>query len=289
MQEKSRSLRETAERRDRQRRLLIITAAALVCIVLVVAVAVAIASQPDDPGEAGTSDGGTAFIDTATSVPVAVLDAAGAPESQGLRAMQAIPDGEPLVTDGKPTVIYVGAEFCPYCASERWALISALSRFGTWSGLEPARSGATDGDIPTVSFTNAEFDSDQVVFRGFETADRDGNPLSAPPEDVSQLMATHNPGQNGQGSPIPWTYFGVMQIIGSPVPLEPFLDGSTTATSLTHQEVADAMATGSGELGTSINAETNALTAQICELTDNQPVDVCSAAGVAAAAAVLPG
>ena len=37
--------------------------------------------------------------------------------------------------DGRPGVVYVGSEFCPYCAADRWALVVALSRFGTFAHL----------------------------------------------------------------------------------------------------------------------------------------------------------
>ncbi len=37
--------------------------------------------------------------------------------------------------DGKPEVLFVGAEFCPFCAAERWPLIVALSRFGRFTAL----------------------------------------------------------------------------------------------------------------------------------------------------------
>ena len=40
--------------------------------------------------------------------------------------------GQPALTSGgKPEILYVGAEYCPYCAAERWAMVVALSRFGT--------------------------------------------------------------------------------------------------------------------------------------------------------------
>jgi len=32
-------------------------------------------------------------------------------------------------------VVYIGAEYCPYCAVERWPLIVALNRFGTLTNL----------------------------------------------------------------------------------------------------------------------------------------------------------
>src|SRR5438309_707950 len=42
----------------------------------------------------------------------------------------------PLLTfAGKTEVLYIGAEYCPYCAAERWSLVVALSKFGSFSGL----------------------------------------------------------------------------------------------------------------------------------------------------------
>jgi Domain of unknown function (DUF929) len=54
-------------------------------------------------------------------------------------------DQAALTASGKPEVLYTGAGFCPYCAAVRWPLIVALSRFGTFSGLAPARSAITNG------------------------------------------------------------------------------------------------------------------------------------------------
>lgn len=52
-----------------------------------------------------------------TEVPSAALDAAGAGDGA---LPERLPAGTPLlVSDGKPEIVYIGAEFCPYCASER--------------------------------------------------------------------------------------------------------------------------------------------------------------------------
>src|SRR5699024_3771651 len=48
-----------------------------------------------------------------------------------------------LGTD-KPVVLYMGAEFCPFCASLRWPLVLALLRFGDFEGLRYMRSSGTD-------------------------------------------------------------------------------------------------------------------------------------------------
>src|SRR6202043_382420 len=52
-------------------------------------------------------------------------------------------------SDGKPEILYVGAEYCPYCAAQRWAVVTALSHFGTFSGLGTTTSSASDVDPNT--------------------------------------------------------------------------------------------------------------------------------------------
>ena len=36
--------------------------------------------------------------------------------------------------NGKPEVLFIGAEYCPYCAAERWSVVEALSRLGASAG-----------------------------------------------------------------------------------------------------------------------------------------------------------
>ncbi len=47
-------------------------------------------------------------------------------------------------TAGLPIVFYAGGEYCPYCAAERWSMVMALSRFGTFSNLTLMQSSSTD-------------------------------------------------------------------------------------------------------------------------------------------------
>jgi len=39
-----------------------------------------------------------------------------------------------VATNG--VVSYVGGEYCPYCAIQRWALLVALSKFGSFTNLD---------------------------------------------------------------------------------------------------------------------------------------------------------
>ena len=43
-----------------------------------------------------------------------------------------------------PVVFFYGAEFAPYAAAERWPLILALSRFGTFNQLGLMQSSSDD-------------------------------------------------------------------------------------------------------------------------------------------------
>jgi hypothetical protein len=46
----------------------------------------------------------------------------------------------PLLTiGGKPAIVFVSKESCPFCAAERWPLAVALAHFGTWSQLGSPR------------------------------------------------------------------------------------------------------------------------------------------------------
>ncbi|MCW1293981.1 MAG: DUF929 family protein [Candidatus Parvarchaeota archaeon] len=57
-----------------------------------------------------------------------------------------------LVQGGKPTIVYFGAQGCPFCAQMRWILAVALSRFGNFSQLFYDRSATNDWNVPTFMF-----------------------------------------------------------------------------------------------------------------------------------------
>ena len=115
-------------------------------------------------------------------------------------------------------MLYVGAEYCPFCAMERWALIGALSRFGTFTGVTETTSSSTDvhPDTPTFSFKDAKYTSDVVAFEAVETQDRDGKPLQTLEGDNLALFQKFNPGGG-----IPWiTYGGTHATDGATVDAE---------------------------------------------------------------------
>ncbi|HEX2705765.1 MAG TPA: DUF929 family protein, partial [Candidatus Lustribacter sp.] len=157
-------------RKDRRRKVLL--ASGVIVVVLAVAAAIVVASR-NSPAKAPTTASAldpTAFKNL-TSVPGAAFNTVGV-GSAAAAAAPAKVDAPALTKDGKPRVVYVGAEYCPFCASERWALTVALSRFGTWSTLAAASSSPEDTypSTPTVSFHGATYTSDYLSFTGYETS-----------------------------------------------------------------------------------------------------------------------
>ena len=107
-----------------------------------------------------------------TTIPLSTWNAVGI-SAQSQVAKPTVLSGQPPMTiDGKsPAMIYYGAEYCPFCAAERWAMTTALARFGTWSNLKITASSHTDTDptTHTFSFHGATLDSPYITFRGIES------------------------------------------------------------------------------------------------------------------------
>lgn len=88
----------------------------------------------------------------------------------------------PWLDHGKPVFLYVGAQYCPFCATERWALVMALSRFGHWSGLRSMNSTPGEAGYPglaTYDFLHASYHSSLIALQTREVADHTGAPLQA--------------------------------------------------------------------------------------------------------------
>ncbi len=76
-----------------------------------------------------------------------------------------------LTKNNLPRVIYIGADYCPFCAAERWALIIALSKFGTFTNLHYMTSSSSDvyPNTSTFTFYNATYNSQYITFTPVET------------------------------------------------------------------------------------------------------------------------
>ena len=86
-----------------------------------------------------------------------------------------IADQPALTLHERPELLYVGAEFCPFCAAERWPLAVALGRFGTFMRLGLAESAPSPEAYPltsTFTFYRSTYSSKYVTFVSVETETR---------------------------------------------------------------------------------------------------------------------
>ena len=206
-----------------------------------------------------------------TSIPLSTLVAA--PTSGLVTSPQGISDPK-LSAAGKPDLLYIGAEFCPVCATERWAMYVALSKFGTFSP-QPGRihSAVREGNIPTLTFYNTTYTSPYFTFTPVETTtnEPDGNyyvPLQSPTAAEQKLWVTHT------NESFPWLDFGGKMELTS----AQFNPGDLVGQSFTN--IASMVGNNSTQIGADIDASAKVLVQTICSaLTDNQPASVCSAMG----------
>ena len=176
---------------------------------------------------------------------------------------------------GKPEIFYYGAEYCPFCAAERWPVIIAMSRFGTFSKLTETLSSSTDvyPNTATFTFAKSSYSSSYVDFVPVESLDRQQQLLQTPAASDQQLITTYDTTNN-----IPFMDIANKYFVVSPsydVGMLRTNPKNATSQPLSQQEIASQLATGN-DLSKGILGSANYLTAAICTSTDNKPSTVCN-------------
>lgn len=170
--------------------------------------------------------------------------------------------GPPLASGGQPEILYVGAEFCPYCATERWPMTIALSRFGTFSPLHGIHSSSTDvpASIPTVTFYKSTYTSKYLTFTPVETTTTDRTqPLQVPT--AAQVKLWEQYAQQA----IPFVDFGNKYAISSVSYAYQLLQGRTWS------QIAAALSDPSNPIAQGAVGSANMITAAICKITNDRP------------------
>ena len=267
-------------------RLLIAGAAAAVIVIAAVIVLVGVKPGGTTPGGAAAGQVNPALarlIAQVTGVPVSSSDVAGGGGDQVTGApTQASKAGPPLVADGKPEVLFVGVEYCPYCATESWSLIVALSRFGTFTGLSTIRSARYElyPPLDTWTFYGSAFTSKYLAFVPVETR----SSVLISKKDNPQSMSSYTRLQKltAAQQAILTKYEGTDTV--------PFLDfgnkyfqaGSGFSPGvLEHQtwsQIAAALRNPHSPTAQAILGSANYITATICALTGDQPATACTPA-----------
>jgi Domain of unknown function (DUF929) len=179
----------------------------------------------------------------------------------------------PLTSDGKPEVLFVGSEACAACAAQSWALVTALSQFGTFSNLKLTESAATAGTpVAGLTFLGATYQSPFISFQAIELSSnvplgRGFAPLQHLTPVQARLMKALDPG-------------GVMpfidvanqsRTIGASSTSQPTQPWAQTAASLSAPQSISAEAIlGSAAVDTAV----------LCAVTGGSPTSVCNSGTV---------
>ena len=288
--EKIAAQRAAARRAEQRRRILIASGSVVVVLAIVlVLIVIKLNSTPASNNSANGPTGAAlaSVVSNVTSVPASTLDTVGNGNGAFIGKIQTIkPAGAPLTANGKPEMLYMGAEYCPYCAAERWAMIVALSRFGTFSGLSTVHSSSSDiyPNTPTWTFYKSTYTSSYLTFTPVETTTNVADssspsgyvPLQTPTTAQQALLTKYDVppyvSSSAQAGSIPFIDFGNKYVsIGASYnpQLLAGLSWSTIAADLHNPNSAVAQA---------VDGTANYITAAICKMTGNQPASACTAA-----------
>lgn len=259
-----------AARRQQIRNRLLLTGGIVVLVVVLVVVFVVLSAGKKTPST--SSPGGTALPASVarqvTSVPASALATVG---SGSVRSFSPNPvkaiSGAPLGSNGKPEMLYIGAEFCPYCAELRWSMAVALSRFGSFTTpLRGIHSSPADvyPNTATLTFYRAGYTSKYLTFTAVENETVSRGPLQPVTKQQQAIWDKYD------ANSYPFIYFGGKYIITSPIFDPQVLQGKTWA------QIAAALHDPSSAIAQGALGAANYITAAICKMTGNQPASVCS-------------
>jgi hypothetical protein len=278
---------QVRNRRRRRRRWARTSASLSVVGALVIALLV-LSSQGTKPAPAPGSRL-AAYIATATQVSDQVLEQVGVPAD--VSAPRVLVGRAPLADEGKPAVVYIGAEYCPYCAVARWALVIALSKFGTFSDLGQVISSASsdvDPSLESWSFHASSYASPYLSFAPAETettssSQSDGfSPLDALSPLQRQVLSEYD-SRPGVPETIPF-----IDVDDRYLQIGASADASVLE-GLTLDQIAADLTNPSSPVAQALDGSANYLIATLCEVAGQGAAAICGSGAIARAEALLGG
>jgi hypothetical protein len=272
--------REAARRAERRNRMLITGGSTLVVLVIVLAFILVKLTQ-GGTGGGSTSTTGTllpaSVSSQVTGVPAGTLDAVGKGAVPSYTSTPLSPgSGATLTSGGKPEMLYIGAEYCPYCAATRWSMAIALSRFGTLSPLRGIHSSPSDvyPNTATLTFYKSTYTSNYLNFTPVENENGNRALLQNPTAAQNAVWAKYEPDPNTRG--YPFIDFGNKLVLKGPIYDPAVLAGKSWS------QIAAALKDPASPIAKSVDGAANYMTGAICRMTGNQPSSVCTTAAVTA-------
>ncbi len=227
------------------------------------------------------SGGGT--VGETSSVPSAVLNQLsqvansryGAPSTQDIQPFS----GTSLSDGGKTVVLFVSGDFCPYCAAERWALVIALMRFGSFSSLSYTYSSSNIElpNTPSFSFANYSYSSRYISLQAYEYEDRNGKPLMSVPDNYTALWK----GPPSFGT-VPFLDIGNIYVVKGTQFNASLLAG------MSQQQVIQSIVSDDA-LSKTIMAAADGITSALCNVTQGNPGNVCAQIQPSASGSLITG
>jgi len=270
---------QAAARRSEVRRRAVLAGGSVtaVAVLVVVIIAVSVGRPPAPPAPAPAAGTARLVAREIADVPPAVFNRVGSGTATGLKAITGEPE---LIAHEKPELLYMGGEFCPFCAAERWAIAAAVSRFGTLTGLHLIRSSPLDihPDTATLSFAGASYTSKYLEFVPVEWYGEQPDPstpfghvyLQHPTRQEEALFANYADGS------IPFVDIGNRFLTSTQY-------SPSDLAGLTWAQIAAAMHDPGSAVSKDIDGAANTISAGICQLTHDQPAGVCRSSGVSSA------
>jgi hypothetical protein len=234
------------------------------------------------PTATGTYQLPAGAVSLVEEVPVSALIAsAQAQLGRGqVTAPEKLPPAAPqLSSGGRPEIMFICAEYWSKCAAERWALVMALSKFGTFTTLKGTTSSATTASpkTPTFSFYGAAYSSKYLtlVTDELETNTDVGGgeyPLLQPPtaQEMTMMNAWDRAPYTTIKASLPFAY------IGGKFLLTTAQYDASAISQMGFEAAARIMSAGTDPVSRHAQAAAGYLVADFCALTRDQPARVCS-------------
>jgi hypothetical protein len=247
-------------------------------------------SPPSSPTTETFNAAPSSLVSTLASVPQSVYDTVGVSSLANpvtpLRAttrggnapmwMAEVNGGPP-----EPVVFFYGAEFAPYAAAERWPLVLALSRFGTFRELGVVQSSTTTAfaNLSTFTFYGSYYASRYVILEPVERYSA-LNPTGAKYLSLQTPDTRQRAAISGYASSA--TTFPLLDVANRWV-----LNGSSftpgVLMGLTQDQIAGDLSAPASPLAQAVISSANEITAAICAVDGQKPGSVCNSRGVLAA------
>ncbi len=194
----------------------------------------------------------------------------------GVTPVKPVTNPAPLTLNGKPEVLYMGAEYCPFCASERWAMIVALDKFGNFSGLQYTESAPLPEAYPntaTFSFRAATYTSNYISFASVEQQDRNHNPLQTATANQTALLNLYDTAGSIPFVDIANAYTLTGSQLSPPVLR---VGGSSNGAPYNWTQISSQLDNSSSVFALNIDGAANRLISAICKVDGSQPASICS-------------